>query len=534
MALLPDDAIVMHPGPMNRGHGDRRRGRRRAPLDDRRTGRATACACAWPSCTCCSAEAARRSDRPGSLLRGARAATARTPRRPPDPRTAVIAAIGARPGRRPAPRSSTPAGWSLLPGLVDLHTHLREPGREDAETVETGSPRRRARRVHRGARDGQHRPGRRHRRRRRAGLAARARRPGWSTSRPVGAVTVGLRGERLAELGAMADSAARVRVFSDDGTCVHDPALMRRALEYVKAFDGVVAQHAEEPRLTAGAQMHEGDRSRPARAGRLAGRGRGGDRSPATCCWPAHVGRGCTSATSRPPGSVEILRWAKSRGRPGHRRGHPAPPAAHRRAAAQATTRSSRSTRRCGPAADVAGAARRRWPTARSTPSPPTTRRTRWRTRRREWAAAAPGMLGLETALSVVVQTMVETGLLDWRGVADRMSVAPAAIGRLAAHGRPLAVGEPANLAAASTRPHRGRRRPGRVGQPQPQHPVRGPGAARPGGRDVPARRSRPCWTGRRSGDRSNARPGGRADVPRRARTARSGRRSARRCSRPG
>src|SRR3712207_815884 len=78
---------------------------------------------------------------------------------------------------------------------------------------------------------------------------------------PVGAVTVGLRGERLAELGAMADSAARVRVFSDDGHCVADPALMRRALEYVKALDGVVAQHAEEPRLTVGAQMHEGDRS---------------------------------------------------------------------------------------------------------------------------------------------------------------------------------------------------------------------------------------------------------------------------------
>src|SRR3712207_221686 len=129
---------------------------------------------------------------------------------------------------------------------------------------------------------------------------------------PVGAVTVGLAGERLAELGAMADSAARVRVFSDDGHCVSDPALMRRALEYVKAFNGVVAQHAEEPRLTAGAQMNEGERS-----ARL---GLGG--------WPAaaeeaviardvllagHVGGRLHVCHVSTAGSVELLPWAKSR-----------------------------------------------------------------------------------------------------------------------------------------------------------------------------------------------------------------------------
>jgi len=63
-----------------------------------------------------------------------------------------------------------------------------------------------------------------------------------------------------------------------------------------------------------------------------------------------------------------------------------------------------------------------------------------------EWAAAAMGMLGLETALSVVQEAMVDTGLLDWAGVADRMSVRPAAIGLLAGHGRPLEPGSPANL----------------------------------------------------------------------------------------
>ena len=130
---------------------------------------------------------------------------------------------------------------------------------------------------------------------------------------PVGAVTVGLQGEPLAELGAMADSAARVRVFSDDGMCVSDAALMRRALEYVKAFDGVIAQHAQEPRLTQGAQMNEGElsgilglRGWPAWPRRRS--------SPATACWPRTSGRGCTSATCPPRARSTSSGWAKKRG----------------------------------------------------------------------------------------------------------------------------------------------------------------------------------------------------------------------------
>ena len=152
------------------------------------------------------------------------------------------------------------AGLIALPGLVDLHTHLREPGREDAETVETGS-----RAAALGGFTAVHAMANTDPVADTAGVVEQVWRLGQQAGLvdvvPVGAVTVGLKGERLAELGAMADSAARVRVFSDDGHCVSDPALMRRALEYVKAFDGVVAQHAEEPRLTIGAQMHEGDRS---------------------------------------------------------------------------------------------------------------------------------------------------------------------------------------------------------------------------------------------------------------------------------
>src|SRR5690606_16845861 len=158
-------------------------------------------------------------------------------------------------------------GLIALPGLVDLHTHLREPGREDAETVETGS-----RAAALGGFTAVHAMANTAPVADTAGVVEQVwrlgRESGWVDVRPVGAVTIGLRGERLAELGAMADSAAGVRVFSDDGHCVWDPVLMRRALEYVKAFDGVIAQHAQEPRLTDGAQMHEGDLS-----GRLGLRG---------------------------------------------------------------------------------------------------------------------------------------------------------------------------------------------------------------------------------------------------------------------
>ena len=148
-------------------------------------------------------------------------------------------------------------GCIVLPGLVDLHTHLREPGGEEAETVETGT-----RAAARGGFTAVHAMANTTPVADTAGVveqvALRGDSAGWCAVRPVGAVTVGLAGERLAELDAMANSRARVRVFSDDGKCVHDPVLMRRALEYVKSFDGVIAQHAQDPRLTDGAQMHEG------------------------------------------------------------------------------------------------------------------------------------------------------------------------------------------------------------------------------------------------------------------------------------
>jgi len=121
----------------------------------------------------------------------------------------------------------------LLPGLVDLHTHLREPGKEDAETVESGS-----RAGVKGGFTALSAMANTSPVADTAGVVEQVYRLGQSAGLldvyPIGAVTRGLEGEHLAEIGAMADSVARVRVFSDDGHCVFDPLVMRRALEYVK------------------------------------------------------------------------------------------------------------------------------------------------------------------------------------------------------------------------------------------------------------------------------------------------------------
>ncbi|MGN5732338.1 dihydroorotase [Arthrobacter psychrochitiniphilus] len=329
-----------------------------------------------------------------------------------------------------------------LPGMVDLHTHLREPGREDAETVETGT-----RAAALGGFTAVHAMANSSPVADTAGVVEQVytlgRESGWVDVRPVGAVTVGLAGAQLAELGAMADSRARVRVFSDDGICVSDPVLMRRALEYVKAFDGVIAQHAQEPRLTEGAQMNEGEVS--ADLG-LAG-------------WPAvaeesiiardvllaqHVGSRLHVCHVSTAGSVEIIRWAKERGisvtaevTPHHlllteelvRSYNPVykvnPPLR-----ADADVHALRAALADG-TIDIVG--------TDHAPHPSEAKEC-------EWAAAAMGMTGLETALSVVQETMIETNLMTWADFARVTSTTPAQIGQLADQGRPLEVGEPANI----------------------------------------------------------------------------------------
>lgn len=333
-------------------------------------------------------------------------------------------------------------GLIALPGLVDLHTHLREPGREDAETVRTGTQA-----AALGGFTAVHAMANTNPVADSAGVVEQVwrlgREAGWADVQPIGAVTVGLAGSQLAELGAMATSAAAVRVFSDDGMCVADALVMRRALEYVKAFDGVIAQHAQDPRLTLGAQMNEGELS-----GRLGLRG-----------WPAvaeeaiiardillaeHVQSRLHVCHVSTAGSVELIRAAKARGVAVTAEVTP-----HHLLLTEDLVASYNPIYKVNPplrgAEDVEAL---RAALADGTidvvatdhaPHPAEDKDC-------EWAAAAMGMLGLETALSVVIETMVNTGLLDWAGVANRMSLAPAAISGIPGQGRPLAPGEPGNV----------------------------------------------------------------------------------------
>ncbi|WP_431695654.1 dihydroorotase [Kocuria rhizophila] len=355
-----------------------------------------------------------------------------------------IAAVGA-PGSLDVPADAEvldASGLIALPGLVDMHTHLREPGREDAETVESGT-----RAAARGGYTAVFAMANSNPVADTAGVVEQVwqlgRDAGWADVHPVGAVTVGLEGEQLSEIRAMAESRAGVRMFSDDGKCVHDPVLMRRALEYVKAFDGIIAQHAQEPRLTEGAQMNEGTVS--------ADLGLTG--------WPAvaeeaiiardvllaqHVDSRLHICHLSTAGSVEIVRWAKERGvtvtaeaTPHHllltdelvRTFDPVykvnPPLrtdedvqALRRAVAEGTI-------------DVIG----------TDHAPHTTE-----DKECEWSCAAHGMTGLETALAVVQHALVDTGMLGWERVAQIMSRRPAQILGLTDQGQELAPGSVANI----------------------------------------------------------------------------------------
>ncbi len=333
-------------------------------------------------------------------------------------------------------------GCIALPGLVDLHTHLREPGREDAETVLSGS--------HAGVKGGftavsamaNTSPVADT-----AGVVEQVYRLGQEAGLldvfPIGAVTQGLKGESLSEIGAMADSVARVRVFSDDGNCVSDPLVMRRALEYIKKFDGVIAQHAQDPRMTVGSQMNEGEIS-----ARLGLKG-----------WPAvaeeaiiardvlladHVQSRLHICHLTTAGGVEIIRWAKARGI-----NVTAEVTPHHLLLTDDLASSYDPVYKVNPPlrteSDVMAL---REALADGTIDIVATDHAPHPTEAKEceWQEAAFGMLGLETALSIVQKTMVETQLMSWSDVAERMSHAPARIGRYEQQGQPLVEGSLANI----------------------------------------------------------------------------------------
>jgi len=333
-------------------------------------------------------------------------------------------------------------GLIALPGLVDLHTHLREPGREDAETIETGS-----RAAAAGGFVAVHAMANTTPVSDTAGVVEqvwhRGREIGLVDVFPVGAVTVGLAGEHLAELGAMALSDARVRVFSDDGMCVHDSVIMRRALEYVKTFDGVVAQHAQDPRLTDNSQMNEGVVS--AELGLQGWPAVAEEAIVARDCLLAeHVGGRVHILHLSTAGSVEIVRWAKARGTQVTAEATP-----HHLFLTDERARGYDPRFKVNPPlrtdADVeavrAGLADGTIDVVGTDHAPHADE-----DKECEWAAAAFGMIGLETALGIVQKALVDPGRMTWRDVARVMSEEPARIGRVENHGRPLAVGEPANV----------------------------------------------------------------------------------------
>jgi dihydroorotase len=329
-----------------------------------------------------------------------------------------------------------------LQGLVDLHTHLREPGKEDSETVASGSLA--------AAKGGF------------TAISAMAntspvadtagvveqvfrlgKECGLTDVFPIGAVTKDLAGKELAELGAMADSVAQVRVFSDDGNCVSNALVMRRALEYVKKFDGVIAQHAQDPVLTADAQMNEG-----AISSMLGLKG-----------WPAvaeeaiiardvlladHVQSRLHICHLTTAGGVEIIRWAKARGI---------------NVTAEVTPHHLLLTDELATTYDPVFKVNPPLRTQRDVmalregladgtidivatdhaPHPAESKEC-------EWQYAAFGMLGLETALSIVWQTMIESKMMDVTSLQSKMSTLPAQIGRYHMHGLALKEGAPANL----------------------------------------------------------------------------------------
>jgi dihydroorotase len=334
------------------------------------------------------------------------------------------------------------SGLIALPGFVDLHTHLREPGFEQSETILSGS-----KSAALGGYTAVHAMANTHPVQDTAGVVeqvmAIGEEAGYVQVQPIGAVTVGLEGKQLAELGAMADSKAKVLVFSDDGKCVSDALLMRRALAYVKSFGGVIAQHAQEPRLTENAQMNEG-----AVASELGLAG-----------WPSvaedsiiardvllaeatgsrvHI---CHLSTA---GSVEIVRWAKQRGiavtaevTPHHlllteelARGYDPVYKVNPPLRTEKDVQALRAALIDGTIDIVA---------TDHAPHPDEAKDC-------EWAAAAFGMLGLETAASIVQEVLIDSGESSWVRFSEVMASKPASISGISGQGQPLEPGSVANI----------------------------------------------------------------------------------------
>jgi dihydroorotase len=334
------------------------------------------------------------------------------------------------------------SGLVALPGLVDLHTHLRQPGLEQAETILSGSQSAALggfTAVHAMANTDPvaDTPGITD------AVARMGREAGYVTVRPVGAITKGLAGEELSAMAAMAAGSGAVRVFSDDGKCVHDSLVMRRALEQAKALGAVVAQHAQDPRLTIDSQMNEGALS--SRLGLTGWPGVAEESIIARDVLLAeYVGARLHVCHLSTAGSVDVIRWAKKRGIA---------------VTAEVTPHHLLLTEDLVAGFDPLFKVNPPLRTTEDTialrealaegiidivatdhaPHPSESKEC-------AFGEAAFGMLGLEMALPVVIETLIKPGLMAWSDVARVLSSAPATIGSLAGYDAPLAIGSPAHL----------------------------------------------------------------------------------------
>lgn len=341
-------------------------------------------------------------------------------------------------------------GNVLLPGLVDMHVHLREPGREDTETIESGS---------KAAAKG--------------GFTAvftmanttpvtdqpiiaesvwaKSQALGLCDVHPVGSITKGLEGKSLTEFGMMARSDAKVRMFSDDGKCVQNPQLMRRALEYAKGMDVLLAQHAEDDRMTGGSSAHEGENA--ARLG-LRGWPRVAEESIVArdALLARDYGNRVHICHASAQGTVELVQWAKEHDIPLTAEVTP-----HHLLMTDDKLRTYDGLFRVNPPLrEQRDTEALRQALLDGTIDCVATDHAPHGSEDKcvEFENARPGMLGLESSLAVIAKLFVETGLADWRFIARVMSERPAEITRLPGHGRPLEVGEPANLTIVDPQHH--------------------------------------------------------------------------------
>ncbi|MDQ4095063.1 MAG: dihydroorotase [Actinomycetota bacterium] len=358
----------------------------------------------------------------------------------------VIAAVG-RGIESPDSEVVDVSGTVVAPSFVDMHTHVREPGREDEETIASASAAAAA-----------------------GGYGAICAMPNtdpvadsaaivekvWALGReanlvdvvPAGALSRGQRGEKMADLGEMVHSAARVRLFTDDGRGVQNALLARRIMEYLVTFDAIYAEHCEDEALAEGGEMHEGVRSValglrgiPAEAEELMA-ARDIALAKLTAC-RLHLLHISTA------GTVDLVRRAKAEGVRVTAEATP-----HHFTLTDEALEDYNPNARVNPPlrtdadrkAVIEGLADGTIDAIATDHAPHAVEE-----KDVEFQFAPPGLIGLETALPLTLAELVAPGHLSLLDAVDRLSTTPARILGLDRHGGPLEPGAAANVVVFDT-----------------------------------------------------------------------------------